>query len=75
VSLLLLADVLYRGGPILADVQGPVVFVAAIGAGMTCLYVWGLVERQNRAVLRMGWDSVAAVLLYSGGMTVLWFLR
>lgn len=75
VSLLLLADVLYRKGPILADVHGPVVFVAAVGAAMTCLYVWGLVERQNRAVLRMGWDSAAALLLYAAGMTVLWFLQ
>jgi cation:H+ antiporter len=75
VSLLLLADVLHREGTILDHVEGPVVFVAAIGAAMTCIYVLGLVERQNRTILGVGWDSVAAAALYAGGMLVLYLVQ
>jgi cation:H+ antiporter len=72
---LLLADVLHRGGSILAAAEGPVVFVAAVGAAMTCIYLGGLVERQNRTVLGVGWDSAAAVALYVGAMAVLFTTR
>ncbi|MFN2427242.1 MAG: sodium:calcium antiporter [Candidatus Binatia bacterium] len=74
VMLLALADILHREGTILASTAGTEVFIAAIGSILTCLFVWGLIERENRIVLRIGWDSVAAVLVYVGGMTVLFFL-
>lgn len=75
VSLLFLAELLYRRGTILAHAGPTVVFVAAIGAAMTCIYLWGLIERENRTVLRIGWDSVAALLLYLVGVSVLYVLR
>jgi cation:H+ antiporter len=75
VSLLLVADVLYRDGTILAHVEGPVVFVAALAGTMTCVYVLGLVERRDRTVLGVGWDSAAATVVYAGGMVVLWLLQ
>jgi cation:H+ antiporter len=74
VSLLLLADLIYRGGTILKDAEGPIVFVAAVGAIMTSIYLWGMLERRDRTVLSVGWDSAAALLVYIGGMTVLFFL-
>jgi cation:H+ antiporter len=74
VSLLFLADLLYREGAIMAHVQGSVVFVAAIGAVMTCIYLWGLMERENRSILGVGWDSAAALLVYGGGMAVLYYI-
>ncbi|MPZ12656.1 MAG: hypothetical protein GEU89_20965 [Kiloniellaceae bacterium] len=58
----------------MAHVGGAVVFVAAIGAVMTSIYLWGLMERENRTVLGIGWDSAAAVLVYLGGMSVLYFI-
>jgi cation:H+ antiporter len=74
VSLLFLADLLYREGAIMAHVGGSVVFVAAIGAVMTCIYLWGLMERENRSILGVGWDSAAALLVYGGGMAVLYYI-
>jgi cation:H+ antiporter len=73
-SLLLLADVLHRGGTILASVEGPVVFMAAVGGAMTCIYLWGLAERQNRTVLGVGWDSAAAAVLYAAAIVVLYLV-
>lgn len=75
VALLLLADVLYREGSILAHAESSVVFVAMIGSVMTCLYLWGLMERENRTVLGIGWDSAAAVGVYVGGMAVLYVIQ
>jgi cation:H+ antiporter len=75
VSLLFLAELLYRGGTIIENTEGSVVFVASIGAIMTSIYLWGLMERENRTVLGVGWDSAAALLVYLGGMAVLYFMR
>lgn len=74
VALLFLAELLYRGGTIMAHVGDSVVFVTAIGAIMTSIYLWGMLERQDRTVFGIGWDSAAAVVVYFGGMTVLYFI-
>jgi cation:H+ antiporter len=74
VALLFLAELLYRGGTILEQVQESVVFVTAIGAIMTGIYLSGMLERQDRTVLGVGWDSAAAVVVYIGGMSVLYFI-
>ncbi|MEW6297620.1 MAG: sodium:calcium antiporter [Thermodesulfobacteriota bacterium] len=74
VGLLFLAELLYRGGTILEQVKESVVFVTAIGALMTSIYLCGMLERQDRTVLGVGWDSAAAVTVYLGGMAVLYYL-
>lgn len=75
VGLLFLADLLYRQGSVLAHAENTAIFVAGVGSAMTCLYLWGLVERENRTVGRLGWDSVAALIVYAGGVTVLYFIQ
>jgi cation:H+ antiporter len=75
ITLLVLAELLYTSGTIFAQVESTVVFAAAVGAVMTCLYLWGLMERQNRTVLRVGWDSAAAVLVYVVGVAVLYLIQ
>jgi cation:H+ antiporter len=75
VSLLFWADLLWRQGSVLAHAEMTVVFVAGQGSAMTCLFLWGLMERENRTVGRLGWDSVAALILYLGGVTVLYFIQ
>lgn len=75
VVLLFLAEALYRGGTILEGAERSVVFVATVGSIMTCIYLWGLMERENRTVLGIGRDSAAAVLVYGGAMAVLYFMR
>lgn len=75
VTLLVLAELLYREGTILADARSSGVFVALIGAAMTCFYLLGLMERQNRTILSVGWDSAAAAVVYIAGMSVLYTMR
>jgi cation:H+ antiporter len=75
VSLLFLAELLYVRGAIMAHAGDSVVFVAAIGAIMTSIYLWGMLERRDRTILKVGIDSAAAVIVYLGGMTLLYFLE
>lgn len=63
-ALVLLADVLYREGPILAAVDRSAMFAAAAGIVVTAVYVMGLIERRDRQVLRLGLDSAAVLVLY-----------
>lgn len=75
VALVCVAEFLHGGGSILAGAGHTVVFVAAVGGTMTCVYLWGLMERENRTLLGIGWDSAAALAVYGSGMTVLWFIQ
>ncbi len=75
VSLVFLADTLYRQGPILQAVDRSSMFVALAGIVLTCVYLVGLIERRDRVVLRMGLDSAAVLGLYAGTLVVLYFTR
>lgn len=81
VALLFVAEILYRGGTILGQGgenghgERSVVFVATIGSIMTCIYLWGLMERENRTLLGVGRDSAMAVVFYVGAMAVLYFIQ
>lgn len=74
VSLLLVAELCYPRGSVMGYGDDSLVLVAAIASAMTCMYLWGLMERENRTVLGVGWDSAAVVLTYAGGMVALYFL-
>jgi cation:H+ antiporter len=74
VALLFLAELLHRRASILEGLEPSVVFMPAIGTLMTGIYLWGLMERENRTLGRIGWDSAAALVTYAGGVTVLYFL-
>jgi cation:H+ antiporter len=71
-TLLVLADVLFRDGTILERAEVSAVFVALIGAVMTCVYILGMLERADKTILGMGWDSLIALLVYGAGMAVLY---
>ena len=72
VALVCVADLLFLDGAIMAHASSSVVFVAAIAAAMTCIYLWGLLERSDRSVARVGWDSVLALGTYVTGVFVLY---
>lgn len=74
VSLLFLAELLYRGGSVMEHADDSLAFITGLGALMTCMYLWGLMERENRTVLGVGWDSAAVVVVYLGGMVVLYMM-
>ncbi|MHB0913844.1 MAG: sodium:calcium antiporter [Armatimonadota bacterium] len=75
VALLVAAELFYTRGLVFADVHPSAIFAAAIGALIVCVYLWGLLEHENRTLYRIGWDSAIVLLLYLGGYTVLYFLR
>lgn len=75
VGLLFVADVAYRGGPIL-DQATPLSLVAVfVGLAATAIYLAGILERRDKTILRMGIDSALVLLVYLGGLVLLYRLR
>jgi cation:H+ antiporter len=50
-------------------------FGALLGLVLTTIFMAGVIERRDRTVLRMGWDSLATLLAYAAGIVVLFTLR
>jgi cation:H+ antiporter len=74
-SFILLADAVYAGEPVI-DVLGSFEVVSALlGAILTGLYLVGLLEHRNPVVLRMGYDSLAVLVVFAGGVMLLFSLR
>lgn len=72
IALLFLADLAYDGEAVLS-IGGAFEAVAALVALlMTGAFVLGLLERRDRTVLHMGYDSLAALLIYGGGLVLLY---
>jgi cation:H+ antiporter len=74
-ALLGLVDVFYREGPVLGTLGPFSVVAACIGAAICCIYIVGLVERRDRTVLRMGYDSALVLAVYAAGLVLLYNLR
>lgn len=73
--LILLIDAVASGGPVLAAQGRFAAFAAVLGIVVTLLYVAGLIERRDRSHLRLGTDSWAVVVAYTGGAIALYTLR
>jgi cation:H+ antiporter len=73
--LLFFADVAYPGGPVLNEAGRFSLFAMLLGMAMTTIYLAGFIERRNRAILRMGVDSLLVLCLYVGGLIILFHLR
>lgn len=69
-ALFLPADLFYREGAIFAVLEPSAIFLAALGAIMTCIYLLGMLERRNKTLWHMGYDSVAVLFVYVGGLVV-----
>ncbi|WP_206028567.1 sodium:calcium antiporter [Thalassoroseus pseudoceratinae] len=74
VGLLFVADIAYRDGLMIEQVDRAAQFVAALGALVTGIYLWGLLERQNNTILGMGVDSALVLVAWLIGMIGLHFL-
>lgn len=71
ITLILLVDVLYTGGVALNEVSQPTVIMALTGIFLTALLLLGLIERRDKAVLRMGYDMIAILVTYSLATTAI----
>jgi cation:H+ antiporter len=74
VTLLALVGLLAGGAPLLGRATASGQFAAALGIVVTCVYLWGLLERADRTIARLGWDSWLVLLLAAGGMAVIYSL-
>jgi len=74
IGLIFLADLLYQGGSILNEVRPFTLFGVLIGSAVTAVYLAGFVARSDRAILRMGYDSHAVLMLSILGFAGLYFL-
>ena len=74
-ALIPVADLFFRSGAILSQAGRFEMVAALLGIILTCVYIIGLLERENRTVLRMGYDSIAAFVIYSIGLATLFTLE
>ncbi|MCB1488327.1 MAG: sodium:calcium antiporter [Bauldia sp.] len=68
-----IADIFFRKGPILAEAGRFESIALLLGIILTAIYVVGLLDRRNQTILRMGYDSLAAIIVFAGGIVVLAF--
>ena len=75
VALFLVADVAYRGGPMLAEANPGAMLAASVGMLVTCILLLGLLLRRDRTIARMGWDSLGILIVYGASLAGLYHLR
>jgi cation:H+ antiporter len=75
VGLVFVTDAVAAGEPVLSRVGDFSVFGALLGIVATTLFLMGVAERRDRTILRMGTDSLAVLVVYLGGLVILWTLR
>lgn len=71
VALLFVADVALREAALLSRATSSDIFLAALAAVLTCLYLTAILRRQRRTVGRVGYESVAIVIAYAAGLSLL----
>ena len=64
-------DVLYVGPPVLGEVGRFAAAAGILGIILTAIYLVGMLERRDRTVLKMGYDSLLVLLVYAGGVVLL----
>ena len=69
--LIVLVDALDGGGLVLRQVDRSSMTAALIAVLLTILYLIGLVERRDKSFLRMGYDSIAVLVVYVAGMAAI----
>jgi cation:H+ antiporter len=75
VALLPVVDALSAGPPVLGEMGRFSTAAALLALTLTLVFLAGLIERRDRTVLRMGVDSLLVLLLYAGGLVLLYHLR
>lgn len=74
VALILLADLAYRGPPVLLETGSFEAAAALLGVLLTGFFIIGLLERKDQTVLRMGYDALAVLVTFIAGLGLLLML-
>lgn len=72
--LIFVTDVVYVGGPVLNEVGRFEIVACLLAIVMTGILLLGLLERRDRTLLGMGYDSVAMLAVFLGGVGILYGL-
>ena len=75
IGLLFVVDAVAAGEPVLNTVGSFSAFGAILGIMVTTLFLIGLAERRDRTIFRLGIDSAAVLVVYLGGLILLYTLR
>jgi len=70
-SLILLADVFFAGGPVVSELGRFEQISALLGASLVGIFMVGLLERKDSTIMKMGYDSAVVILLFGAGLAVL----
>jgi cation:H+ antiporter len=70
-SIIFLIDIASPTGPVLGDAGRFEIVAAMLGLTLTGIFVVGLLERRDRMIFRMGYDSLAALVVYGMGAILL----
>lgn len=70
-ALIPVADLAYRPGALLATAGRFEAVATALGVILTAIFLIGLIERRNRTYFKMGYDSLAAIIVYAIGLIIL----
>lgn len=71
-SLILVADLVFVGGPVINELGRFEIISALLGAILVGVFLVGLLERRNPVFMRMGYDSLAVMVLFAGGVCLLY---
>lgn len=71
IALIWVVDLVYRDGLALRMAGESGILLCILGILLSCVYLWGLFERRDRTLARMGIDSVVVVILYGLGVLAL----
>lgn len=74
-GLLFVADIAYSGPAVLNEVGRFAQVGALLGIACTIIYIAGILERGDKTVAHLGFDSLIVLILYGGGVYVLFTLR
>jgi cation:H+ antiporter len=74
VALLLPAALIYQD-VLFQEVPNAIIYAAGLGVVMTSIFIWGLLERKDWTILRMGWDSLSVLVLCVLGIVGFYFLQ
>ena len=68
VVLLVVVDLIHREQLALREVDRASIMIGLIAILLTMIYLAGLIERRDKALLRMGYDSLAVIVVYVLGI-------
>jgi cation:H+ antiporter len=63
-ALFVVADIAFTGGAVINELGRFEVILALLGATLTGVFLVGLLERRDPRIMRMGYDSLAVIVLF-----------